>query len=94
MNHFGYDTGDFIPCEISGERAVDIHHIQARGMGGSKKSDEIENLMALTRDLHTELGDKKQYIEGLKVIHEAFLQTRTPWLEYNDNLPWNLPPNN
>jgi hypothetical protein len=31
---------------------VDLHHIQARGMGGSKHRDGIENIMALCRPCH------------------------------------------
>lgn len=70
LKHFGYGADDFIPCEVCGERAVDIHHISCRGMGGSKTKDEIENLMAVCRSCHVKYGDKKQYIEFLKSKHE------------------------
>lgn len=73
LDYFGYQEGDFIPSEISGEMAVDIHHIEARGMGGSKKKDVIENLMALTRDEHIKFGDKKQFKEYLKEVHRSFI---------------------
>jgi hypothetical protein len=33
---FGYDTNSWIGCEVCGSTAVDIHHIESRGMGGSK----------------------------------------------------------
>jgi hypothetical protein len=33
---FGYDTNSWIACEVCGATAVDIHHIESRGMGGSK----------------------------------------------------------
>jgi len=33
MNSMGYDLSDFIPCEITGQKAVDIHHIIGRGKG-------------------------------------------------------------
>ena len=69
MNHFGYDVSDFIGCEMCGTKAVDIHHIEARGMGGTKKNDIIENLMALCRRCHLEYGDKSQYMEMLKSKH-------------------------
>ena len=65
----GYDTTDFIPCEICGAKAVDIHHIEARGMGGSKQADTIENLMAVCRQCHNTYGDLKDYKEMLKEIH-------------------------
>ncbi len=61
------------PCESCGAKAVDIHHIEARGMGGNKEADKIGNLMALCREHHIEYGDKKQYIEYLKEIHKEKL---------------------
>ena len=69
FKHFGYDISDFIPCEVCGKTAVDIHHIEARGIGGSKEADNIENLMALCREDHLKYGDKKQYKEFLKDKH-------------------------
>ena len=69
FNHFGYDISDFIPCEVCGKTAVDIHHIEARGIGGSKDADSIDNLMALCREDHLKYGDKKQYKEFLKDKH-------------------------
>jgi hypothetical protein len=73
LNHFGYDISDFIPCEICGKTAVDIHHIEARGIGGSKEADNIENLMALCREDHIKWGDKKQHKEFLKEKHQEKL---------------------
>ena len=73
MNHFGYDISEFIPCEVCGKTAVDIHHIEARGIGGSKEADAIENLMALCREDHIKFGDKKQYKEWLKEKHQEKL---------------------
>ena len=69
LNHFGLTGDEFIPCEVCGLRAVDIHHIDCRGMGGSKEKDNIENLMAVCRECHVEFGDKKQYTEWLREIH-------------------------
>ena len=74
LDHFGYTEADWIPCEICRKTAVDIHHIKARGMGGSKKADFIENLMALCRSCHIKYGDKKQYVEFLIEKHNALLQ--------------------
>ena len=71
LNFFGYDTSDFIPCEMCGLKAQAIHHIEARGMGGSKHADNIENLMALCRQCHIDFGDKKQHKEMLKVVHKV-----------------------
>jgi 5-methylcytosine-specific restriction endonuclease McrA len=74
MEHFNYALDDFIGCEVCGARAVDIHHIYRRGMGGTKKSDQIENLIALCRDCHSNLGDKKQHLEFLEKKHQSTLK--------------------
>lgn len=63
--------------EISGLPAIDIHHIEARGMGGSKKADRIDNLMALTRDEHEKYGDKTEYKEYLQEIHDDYIKRFT-----------------
>lgn len=69
MKAFGYGVSDFIACEICGAKAVDIHHIDARGMGGSRIKDHIENLMAVCRGCHMEHGDKKDRKNTLRVMH-------------------------
>ena len=69
LDYFGYGIEDFIPCEACGNKAVDIHHIDARGMGGSKKADTIENLQALCRQCHIVMGDTKTNYDYLKDIH-------------------------
>ena len=74
MEYFGYGIEDFIPSEISGNQAVAIHHIDCRGMGGSKTKDIIENLMALTFKEHEKYGDKVQYFEFLQHIHNKFMK--------------------
>ena len=76
LKAMGYDTTDFIPCEICGAKAVDIHHIESRGMGGSKDADTIENLMALCRKCHNAFGDLKQHREMLKAVHNHHLSKR------------------
>ena len=74
LQGMGFDTSDTILCEVCGKVAVDIHHIEARGMGGSKMADVIENLMALDRECHIKYGDKKQYKEFLKKVHYEFME--------------------
>ena len=44
---------EFIACWICQGQAVDVHHIDAKGMGGNKDADDIENLVALCRDCHS-----------------------------------------
>ena len=65
----GYCKSDFIPCEVCGAKAVDIHHIEARGMGGTKKEEDFKNLMALCRKCHLEYGDITDLKSMLKKIH-------------------------
>ena len=69
LQGMGYDATSFVPCEVCGGVGVDIHHIEARGMGGNKNADVIENLMCLCRNCHIKYGDKKQYKEFLKETH-------------------------
>ena len=67
--------GDFVPCEVCEKEAVDIHHIDARGMGGdpTKSKDKIENLMALCRSCHEAYGDIKVYKDLLRQIHKRWI---------------------
>lgn len=76
MDYFGYDLSSWIPCEMCGQKAVDIHHIEARAMGGSKTKDNIENLQALCRPCHVLYGDKKQYKDLLKTVHLVKMNER------------------
>lgn len=73
LDHFNLTGQEFIPCEVCGGQAVDIHHIEARGMGGSVAKDKIANLMAVCRECHIQYGDKKQYIDFLKNIHKRIM---------------------
>ena len=68
LKALGYDTCDFMPCEITGSRGVDIHHIVNR-------ENRIENLMLLTREKHVELGEIKSKMVYLLCEHRYFLGT-------------------
>ena len=76
LSFFNYDESDFIPCEVCGDQATDIHHIECRGMGGTKQPESIDNLMAVCRKCHEKFGDKKQYKELLKEVHNDYKQRR------------------
>tara|TARA_R110000787_G_scaffold153264_1_gene267121 strand:+ start:232 stop:528 length:297 start_codon:yes stop_codon:yes gene_type:complete len=67
MQALGYDETDFMPCEITGSRGVDIHHIVNR-------DNRIENLMLLTRVKHVELGEIKSKMYYLLETHQEFLE--------------------
>lgn len=62
--------------ELSDSIGTDIHHIERRGMGGSKSLDRIENLIALNNEEHRRLGDKKQYKAMLFEKHRETLRSR------------------
>jgi len=81
--HFGPD--DFFICELTGTRAVDVHHIEARGMGGSKQKDDIKNLMGLARLPHQLYGDLSFYEGHLKEAHYCFMENRIPYIQHNPN---------
>lgn len=66
---------DEIMCEVCGNAATDIHHIQRRGMGGSRKADRIENLMALCRTCHDRYGDRREWKEYLQSIHNEMIES-------------------
>lgn len=76
LNAMDYSTTDFIPCEVCGSQAVDIHHIKARGMGGSDTLDHINNLMALCRICHVEYGDVPSLRQLLQDIHSKQINYR------------------
>lgn len=78
MKFFGYDISSFIPCEIPGcgLQGVDIHHIERRGMGGSKGGNDISNIMSVCREHHLQYGDKTEFKEWLKEVHLKFMQTK------------------
>lgn len=72
----GYYPGEWIPCELCDATAVDIHHIEARGMGGTSQQDEIGNLMALCRGHHLQYGDVSDQKDYLKFVHGLKMQLR------------------
>lgn len=76
MDAFGFTIADFIPCEICGNRAVDIHHIENRGSGGDPQGtkDHINNLMAMCRKHHLDYGDVPDLIDKLKEIHLKYIE--------------------
>lgn len=70
LDYFGYGEQSFIPCEVCGSRAVDIHHINGRGKG----KDVIENLMALCRYHHNQAHAEKLSKVELQERHNKNLR--------------------
>jgi hypothetical protein len=54
LKEMGYGEQDFKICEICEcAEAVDVHHIDPRGMGGNPDADVEGNLIGLCRGCHT-----------------------------------------
>lgn len=52
--------GERIMCQCcERQEAVDVHHIEPKGMGGSDQKDFIENLIALCRECHNAAHEEK-----------------------------------
>ena len=66
FNELKYGEQDFIPCEVCGSRAVDIHHIYGRGKG----KDVIENLIGLCRECHIKAHNNLFSKEYLFKLHQ------------------------
>lgn len=69
FDYFGHGMDDKIPCENCGGMAVDIHHLERRGMGGSDTKDKIDNLIALCRTCHERAEGDVEFNKELKEIH-------------------------
>ncbi len=77
FDFFGYDESDFIGCEVCGQKAVDISHIEAKGRRPDLK-DNIFNLMAMCRPCHVKYGDKKAFKDKLRETHLFTMATAQP----------------
>ncbi|MDA3837257.1 MAG: HNH endonuclease signature motif containing protein [Nanoarchaeota archaeon] len=73
LKHFNIGEQDYIPSEISGSPATGgIHHIKFLSAGGK---DEIENLIALTKQEHDQAHYKEYpYLEREELFeyHKKF----------------------
>ncbi len=69
MDYYNYCRDDFIACENCGTTAVDIHHINPRGLGGNPlgDKDQIENLIALCRNCHIKAETNKEFNNKLRI---------------------------
>ena len=85
MDFFDYGETDFVMCEMcQQDRAVDIHHLDSRGMGGSKNKDYIENLMGLCRDCHIKAESDSSFNMFCRIKHlELVCQQVYYQIEYN-----------
>tara|TARA_R100001163_G_scaffold31558_1_gene24683 strand:- start:154 stop:411 length:258 start_codon:yes stop_codon:yes gene_type:complete len=68
MDFHDYVLDDVILCENCNKVAVDIHHIDARGLGGDPRGhrNQIENLIALCRSCHIKAETNKDFNNQLR----------------------------
>jgi hypothetical protein len=71
LDFYGYGEQDFVPCIGCNSRAVDVHHIDARGMGGNPNADKdvIENLVGLCRICHEKAEHSNPFNEWIQSKH-------------------------
>jgi 5-methylcytosine-specific restriction endonuclease McrA len=76
LDFFGYGEQSFIPSEISGKPATQIHHIIPKSKQGK---DEIENLIGLSFEEHEQAHFRRQpYLtrECLQEEHKKFIERK------------------
>lgn len=70
FDFFDYGIDDFIPCEMCGSKATDIHHLTKRSKIGSKQErDYIENLAGLCRDCHNKAENDGMFNMFCRIKH-------------------------
>ena len=79
-DYFQIGEQDRHQCEMPGcnSIAVDVHHIENRGMGGSKLKDHITNLMGLCRNHHNQCEHGQITRDNQKRIHIRFMHRNKP----------------
>jgi hypothetical protein len=68
MQFFDYGEQDFIPCEMCGSRATDIHHIERRTRN-KVTNDFVENLVGLCRDCHVKAESDSMFNMFCRIQH-------------------------
>jgi hypothetical protein len=70
MDFFDYGEQDFIPCEMCGSKAVDVHHLMKQSKFGNKKEkDYIENLIGVCRDCHNKAENDGMFNMFCRIKH-------------------------
>ena len=68
MQFFDYGEQDFIPCEMCGSKATDIHHIERRTRN-KVTNDFVENLVGLCRDCHVKAESDSMFNMFCRIQH-------------------------
>ena len=70
IDFFNYFHDEHIPCEMCGDKAVDVHHLDKQSKFGSKKEkDYIENLIGVCRDCHIKAESDPIFNMYCKIKH-------------------------
>tara|TARA_R110000824_G_scaffold64463_3_gene168383 strand:+ start:441 stop:749 length:309 start_codon:yes stop_codon:yes gene_type:complete len=70
MDFFDFGEQDFVPCEMCGSKAVDVHHLTKQSKFGSKKEkDFIENLIGVCRDCHNNAENDGMFNMFARIKH-------------------------
>ena len=86
MQFFDYGEQDFIPCEMCGSRATDIHHIERRTRN-KVTNDFVENLVGLCRDCHNKAEADSMFNMFCKIKHlELVCHQIYAMIEYNKTM--------
>ena len=68
FDFFDYGMDDFIPCEMCGSKATDIHHIERRTRN-KVTNDYVENLVGLCRDCHIKAESDSMFNMFCRIQH-------------------------
>ena len=70
MDFYYFGESDYIPCEMCGGKATDIHHLTKQSKFGKKKEkDFIENLVGLCRSCHIKCESDKMFNMFCRIKH-------------------------
>ena len=73
LEYLGYGEQDFIPCEVCGRKATEIHHIKYKSRGGK---DEIRNMMAICRRCHDDAHNEYMSEAEMYLAHWYFMDKK------------------
>lgn len=68
-NFWGLDEFEAAECAITGQPTNEWHHLQPRGMGGSRYKDTPINLVPVTREVHNKAEGNPRYNRTLTEVH-------------------------
>lgn len=92
MDFFDVEPGDWVGSEISDKTVNDWHHIHEKGMGGRPRFtyqgkeygiDDVENIIALTREEHEDAHANVYTKEQLWNLHQKVMRNHLELNKWN-----------